>query len=75
MAKGHENGEHLLVAYGVVLLCWKHALRRNGNWELLALARGYLDTSRAIRAIASIILLLQDNVRYGKSEGVGHKTD
>jgi hypothetical protein len=74
---GHDNCEHLLIAYSVVPLRWGHAPRPKGNRAPVA----FVGTSfaRSVRgavcALADVVLLLRDNARYGKTQGVRLETD
>jgi hypothetical protein len=64
MATRHDNGEHLLIAYGVAQLCWRYALRPKGNREQMAFVKGCPDTCGASRAVTGVILLLLDTASY-----------
>jgi hypothetical protein len=75
MATGHGDNEHLHVAYGILLLHWRHAPRPKGNWVVVAFAGGYLDMRRAIGAITGVVRLLRDNDSYSKTNGIRLKTD
>jgi hypothetical protein len=72
MATGHDDSKHLLVAYSVVLLCWRHAPEPEGNWVPIALTGGSPD---ARGGITGIVLLLRGNASYGKTRGVHLETD
>ncbi len=70
MAKEHDDGKNLLIAYSVAPLCCRHALRPKDNQMPIAFVGGCPDARGAVRAIAGVILLLRDNTSYGKTRGV-----
>ncbi len=74
---GHDNSEHLLIAYGVVPLRRRHAPRPKGNRVPVAFAGKFL-TVHAMRGgcrAADIILLLREDASHGEAQGIGLKTD
>jgi hypothetical protein len=65
MATGHDNSKHLLIVYGIVPLCWGHAVRLKGNRLPVTLSRQTLDTRGIICAIAAVFLPRQNDASHG----------
>ncbi len=76
VATGHDNSEHLLIAYSVVPLRWGHAARPKSNRVLMTLIGAAFHAARStFRAAADLVLLLQDDASYGKTRGIRLKMD
>ncbi len=71
----HDHCEHLMIAYGVVLLRWEYTSRLQCNRVLVALSRQSLVARSIIRAFADVVVLLQDNASNSKAGGIRLNTN
>jgi hypothetical protein len=58
---GHADSEHLLIAYGIVLLRWWHAPGLKGNWVPMAITSGLIafrTAHCAFHTTLDLVLLL-----------------